>query len=289
MSYQHLPGVVTYEQDWAIGFAMTIGAATETVTIAYSDVHAYGESSAGVVTAGTFLALLQTSIETAFASTTPAITSSVISWVLDDKVFPKWRIDLTLDATAASVYVEDTGAALTPMGIRVDTSSRQHSAADRTVVDGTWRLESNGYTAGIWAPGMPAQMTPDTGHTMRINRSAFSPANVTKVKLATRTDYDASYEHVDAALRTLWERDQFPTMEVRAGLSLADHDPDRHGTLDQLIEAASDNKGMNLHIARGSLYAVDIDSDELKTSSFASGSTSAGIHYTVDLPFVAVA
>lgn len=286
-TYEHLPGVVTYEQDWGLSFDMTIGAATETITIAYSDVHAYGESGAGVVTAGTFLALLQTSIETAFAATTPAVTSSAASWVLDSSVYPKWRIDLTLDASAASVFVEDTGDALTSLGIRPITLNREHHASDQG--GNVWRLESNGYTAGIWAPGMRAKIVPDTAQTVRVNRSPFSPGNATKILLAERTDYDAEYELVDAAMRSLFERDQFPTMEVRAGLYIALRDKDRHGTLDQLIEAAALHKGMRLHIEQGTYYAVDIDSEDLKTSSLANESTAGGIHYTVDLPFVKVA
>jgi len=285
--YGHLPGLTTYESTWSLPFDMTIGAATQTIAVSYSDVHAYGESSAGVVEAGTMLALLKASIDSAFSATTPAVTSSAASWVLDETPYPKWRIDLTLDASAASVFVEDTGDVLTPLGIRPVTLSREHHATDQG--GNVWRLESNGYTAGMWAPGMKAKIVPDTGHIVRVNRSPFSPGNATKVLLGERTDYDAEYEYVDAAMRSLFERDQFPTMEVRAGLYLALRDRDRYGTLDQLIDAAANHKGMRLHIEQGTYYAVDIDSEELKTSSFASESTAAGIHYTVDLPFVKVA
>ncbi len=287
-TYQHLPGIITYEQNYSQSFNVKIdnGAASETITLSLSDAHAYGETSAPAPSAGTLLAGIKSAIDATFAATSPAITSSTASWILDETPYPKWRIDFQLDAPAADFIITELADPITPLGIRVVTLTRKHAATDQG--GNVWRLESNGYTGGVWAPGMRPAIIPDETSTARVARSPFYPNESTKVQLSTRTDYDVSYELVDAAMRSSFERTQFPTMEVRAGLYLALRDKCTGGLLDQLVTAAAESKGMRLHIEQGEYLDVDLDSDDLKTSNFSSESTGGGIHYTVDLPLVGV-
>ena len=284
-SYEHLPGVITWQADWSESFTMTINARTETITLSLSDVHAYGESAAGVVTAGTFLAELKTKIDAAFPSVSPYITSSVASWVLDETPYPKWRIDVTLNTTGTVVKVTDTGDDLQALGIRPVIIGGTRSAVDQG--GNVWRFESNGYTRGMWAPSVRCNVIPDEKQIVSVARSPFSPGDATKGLLGT--DYDLTYDYVPAAMRSLYERNTFSTLEERAGLKILLTEQDTHGALEQLLTAAGAHKGIRFPSSQGTFAAVDIDSEDLALSSLSTEATAGGIHWTVDLPLVEVA
>ena len=287
-TYEHLPGILTWETSWTTEFNVKIDGRTETIdTIALTDAHAYGESSAGVVTAGTLLDEINTRIAAKFASGSPRITSSAASWVLGETPFPKWRLDLTLDTSAATVQIIQTGDALQEIGVRVLKVGSTHSASDQG--GNVWRFESNGYTAGMWAPSVRCNAIPDEQSIVTVARSPFSPGDATKVLLGTRTDYDLTYDYVPAAMRSLYERNTFVSLETRAGLWSSVAVQDTQGALEQLLSAAAAHKGIRFHSAQGTLTEVDLDSEDLKLSAFSSEATPGGIHYTVDLPLVEVA
>ena len=287
-TYEHLPGILTWETSWTTAFSVQIDSGSAVpITLALTDKHAYGESSAGVVTAGTLLDEIKTKIAAAFASGSPRITSSAASWVLGETPFPKWRLDLTLDTSATTVQIIQTGDALQEIGVRVLKVGSTHSASDQG--GNVWRFESNGYTAGMWAPSVRCNVIPDEQSIVTVARSPFSPGDATKVLLGTRTDYDLTYDYVPAAMRSLYERNTFVSLETRAGLWSAVAVQDTQGALEQLLSAAAAHKGIRFHSAQGTLAEVDLDSEDLKLSAFASEATPGGIHYTVDLPLVEVA
>ena len=286
-TYEHLPGVITWASDWDEEFSVTLGSRTEAVTLALTDDHAYGESSAGVVTAGTFLAGLSTAIAAAFASGSPAISSIAASWILDETPWPKWRLDVTVSTTVAEVKITDTGDALTPLGIRPLLIGGTHAASDQG--GNVWRFESNGYTRGLWAPSVRCNVTPDEKQIVSVARSPFSPGDATKVLLGTRTDYDLTYDYVPAAMRSLYERSTFEPLASRAGLYSATLASDTNGALEQLLTAAGAHSAIRFHSARGTFATVDLDTDDLSLSAMSTEATAGGIHWTVDLPLVEVA
>ncbi len=283
--HQHLPGLITWAQDWSEDFQFGIDARAEVPAFNVSDSHPYEETTAGAVVAGTMLDELADAIAAAFSSGSPGISSIAASWVLDESIYPKWRMDITTTGSPSGASITETGDDLTRIGLRVPVASPTIALDD--LGGGVFRLESNAFTAGMWCSGRAPKYVPDTEQIVRVGRSPFYPSSSTKVRLGSRADFETTYHRVDAAVRSANEREYFTSLQERAGLYIPLVTSSAEGTLEKLIEAAAYDKGINFHVDQGVALAVDLDGD-LRLSALSTDQSAGGAHYKVTLPFVGV-
>lgn len=292
-TYQHLPGIITYAQDYTTEFDFTVsdgvGPRTETITLALSDFYAWG--AVGAAAASTMAKGVADAITAAFSTGSPNVTVTAAYSSSNAYYHPVILWEATVnDASYTTAVFEQTGDSLGEIGIRASTVTNQYSPI-ASVTIGSNRVHSfvsNGFPLGLWAPGMPCRWIDAKRQIVRKTRSPYSPGTSTTVRLGTSTNYDVEYDFVNAAALSDAQRTIY-ALVTRAGYDLSLKYDEANGTLDALVEAIAQGKGCRLYTSESSYFTVDMDADALDTAALFQPTSAGGALGSVTLPLIKVA
>lgn len=281
--------LVTWPVETDLSFELTIGGRTETITILSTAAHAFGVTDQnGTASAASVPDLIGTAIVSAFtAGSSPEVTGYSARWLLEHdanaSAFLRWELTLTLDAPAIGVLIAQTGDDLRPLGIRVRTATNAWIVnADNSA---THVLTANGCSAGVFCPVMQGRHRHAVRYMRNVARLTFDPASAVVRAGGKVRRHALEWPYVPARFHTL-EDAADPTLADVVGLYESGVYDDTHGTLEELLDAASaPGDAATLRVYRDpKLPAVDGTLDfggDLDSDGIAVVSSSGGTYYRI--------